>query len=168
METRNPLTPTPTTENFVELLQKFIHLRPKLILPDRVVRFKQQISESFKNSKTGGPDDFHFIFHIFIILAQRDSPPTMGELSADLNTPFSTATRIVDGLVQSHFVERFSDPDDRRIVRVQMTSNGREFYQTFLDYNQDRIEHLLNNFSTEEKCQLYHLMSKLLDSLESG
>jgi DNA-binding MarR family transcriptional regulator len=165
METNTASTSTPSITQFVDLLQRFIRLRPKLIFPDHVVRFKQQMIEKFRNSTMGGVEDYHFIFHIFVILSQKEKPPTMGELSAELNTPFSTSTRIVDGLVQGQFLERFSDTDDRRVVRVRMTETGRSFYQTFLGFNQERIELLLKDFSDEEKSQLYFLMNKLLDSM---
>lgn len=165
MEINSDSSTAPTPRQFMDLLQRFIRLRPNLILPDHVVRFKQQVIESLKDSKMGGVEDYHFIIHIFILLAYRQTPPTMGELSADLNTPFSTATRIVDWLVQGHFVERFSDHADRRIVRVRMTETGQQFYQTFLDDNEQRVAQLLKNFSSDEKLQLLQLMNKLLDSL---
>ena len=168
METNNRIAEAPTIDQFVDLLQRFIRLRPNLMLPEHAVRFKQQMIESLRNSKMGGVDDFHFVFHVFTILGSHQVPPTMGELSAELNTPFSTATRIIDWLVQSQFVERFSDTDDRRIVRVRMSETGQGFYQTFLSFNQQRIEMLLRDFSDEEKAQLYYFMDKLINSIKIG
>ena len=168
METNAETTESPEPLQFVELLQRFIRLRPKLILPDHIIRFKQEVIEWLKNSKLGGSEDYHFIILIINILSHRETPPTMGELSADLNTPFSTATRIIDWLVQSNFVERFSDPEDRRIVRVRMKDTGLQFYQQFLVNNEQRIMHILRNFSADEKIQLLQLMNKLLDSLAEG
>ena len=91
----------------------------------------------------------------------------MSELSTELNVPMSTATRIVDWLVHGDMVERVNDPNDRRVVRVGMSRNGRELYETGMTYNKQRITRLLKDFSGEEQTQLLKLMNKLFDSLMS-
>lgn len=151
-------------EELFELLQKFIRLRPNLLLPEHVVQFQQEM-DSLRGSGASGLEDYTFLFRIFIILAQSEKPPTMGELSASLDVPLSTATRIVDWLVRGNFVARIQDSKDRRVVRVDMTKNGRQYYQTCMAYNKQGIVQLLDNFTSKEQVQLLHLMSKLLDSL---
>ena len=165
METIPQSPAPPTASQFVDLLQNFIRLRPNLILPEHIVRFKQQVIESLKNSKMGGANDYHFIIHIIVLLAHHDTAPTMGELSTELNIPLSTATRLMDWLVQSNYLVRFSDPDDRRIVRIKMSEHGTQFYKTFLELSTIRVEKLLSNFSEDEKSQLLYLMDKLMNSM---
>jgi DNA-binding MarR family transcriptional regulator len=113
----------------------------------------------------GGADDYHFIIHIIVLLANRSSAPTMGELSTGLNIPLSTATRLMDWLVQSNYLIRFSDPDDRRIVRIKMSEQGNQLYKIFLERTTIRVEKLLSTFSEDEKSQLFYLMDKLMNSL---
>jgi DNA-binding MarR family transcriptional regulator len=152
------------TDQFFGLVQRFIHMRPKLVVPEHVARFKQQM----QNLKLGGAnnqEDRAFIFRIFIILVRSTTPPTMGELSMELGIPLSSATRIVDALVGANFIERINDANDRRVVRVQMTKTGREIYQTAMDFNKQRISHMLSKFTPEEQTQLLYLMNKLFDSL---
>jgi DNA-binding MarR family transcriptional regulator len=152
------------TDRFFELVQRFIHMRPKLVVPEHVARFKQQM----QNLKLGGAnnhEDRAFIFRIFIILERSATSPTMGELSTELGIPLSSATRIVDGLVSANFIERIQDANDRRVVRVQMSKAGQEIYQTAMDFNKQRISHMLSNFTPEEQTQLLYLMNKLFDSL---
>ena len=151
-------------DQFVELVQRFVHLRPKLVVPEYVARFKQQM-QTLKISGANNPEDRTFIFRIFIVLARSETPPTMGELSTELGVPLSTATRIVDGLVNVNFIERINDANDRRVVRVQMTKVGREIYQNAMDFNKQRISHMLYKFTPEEQTQLLYLMNKLFDSL---
>jgi DNA-binding MarR family transcriptional regulator len=158
------MTTDPIADQFFELVQRFIHLRPKLVVPDYVVRFKQQM----QNLKLGGAanqEDRAFIFRIFIILERSGTPPTMGELSMELGIPLSSATRLVDGLVGANFIERIADKNDRRIVRVQMSKTGREIYQAVMEFNKQRIVHMLGKFTPEEQTQLLYLMNKLFDSL---
>jgi len=149
-----------TAEQFMELIRRYISLRPKLVLPEHVVQFKKKM-ESFKNSS----EDRAFVFRILMLLSQNDEPLTMSELSSELNVPMSTATRIVDGLVRGGMAERGNDANDRRVVRVGMSQNGRELYETGMAYNKQRISKLLKNFTAEEQTQLLNLMNKLFDAL---
>ena len=156
-----------TEENageFAELLQSFIRLRPRFRVPEHIVRFKQQM-ETLRQSSGGDPEDHFFLIRVFIILSHSENAPTMGELSSELDIPLSSATRIVDWLVSAKFVERIPDANDRRIVRIQPSENGRQFYKTALDFNKKRITHMLNNFSADEQKQLLQLMTKLFNSL---
>ncbi len=154
-----------TAEQFVNLIQRYICLRPKMILPEHIVKFKQKM-EGLKGANAS-PDDHSFLFRILILLAQSEKPATMSELSTELNVPMSTATRIVDWLVQGDMVERVNDPNDRRVVRVGMSENGRALYETGMTYNRQRMEKLLISFSSDEQTQLLKLMNKLFDSLVS-
>jgi DNA-binding MarR family transcriptional regulator len=151
-------------DQFFELVQRFIHLRPKLVLPENVARFRQQMQD-LKIGGASNQEDRAFVFRIFIILERSGTPPTMGELSTELGIPLSSATRIMDGLVSGNFIERIPDESDRRVVRVQMTGTGREIYQAAMEFNKERIAHLLSKFTLEEQTQLLYLMNKLFDSL---
>ena len=152
-----------TAEQFLELVQRYIHLRPKLILPEHVLQLKKRL-EAFKGSGYNA-EDHAFVFRILILLSRTAEPLTMGELSSDLAVPMSTATRIVDGLVRAGMAERVNDANDRRIVRVGMSQNGRKSYETGMAYNKQRISKLLKDFSSEEQMQLLNLMNKLFDAL---
>ena len=158
------MTTDQITNQFFELVQRFIHLRPKLVLPENVARFRQQMQD-LKIGGASNQEDRAFVFRIFIILERSGTPPTMGELSTELGIPLSSATRIVDGLVNGNFIERIPDESDRRVVRVQMTTNGREIYQAAMEFNKQRLVHMLSKFTPEEQTQLLYLMNKLFDSL---
>ena len=150
-------------EQFVELLQRFVRLRLDLMLPEHLIQFKQQVEQSRGNS--GSLDDITFLFRIFTVLAQAETPPTMGELSSELGVPLSTATRIVDWLVRANFAERMSDAHDRPVVRVRMTGSGEQLYQVGMEYNKQQIKQVLKTFTAEEQAQLLRLLNKLVDAL---
>jgi DNA-binding MarR family transcriptional regulator len=150
-------------EQFMELVQRYMSLRPKLILPEHVVQFKKKM-EALRSSgyQTG---DHTSVFRILMLLSKNIEPLTMGELSSQLDVPMSTATRIVDGLVRGGMVERVNDPNDRRVVRVGMSKTGRDLYEAGMAYNKQRITKLLKGFTAEEQTQLLTLMNKLFDAL---
>ncbi len=150
-------------EQFVDLVQRYMRLRPRLIQPEYVREFKKKMA-SLKNASHSA-EDHEFLFRIFVLLSENKEPTTMSELSSTLNVPMSTATRIVDGLVKNGMAERVPDPNDRRIVRVGMSKMGREIYEMGMAYNKQRIAKLLKDFTTEEQEELLRLMNKLFDAL---
>ena len=152
-----------TAEQFIDLVQRYIRLRPRLIHPEHVVQFRKKMA-SLKNAGYSS-EDHEFLFRIFALLSQNQEPVTMSELSSTLNVTMSTATRIVDGLVKNDMAERVHDANDRRIVRVGMSKNGRELYEMGMAYNKQRIAKLLKDFTAEEQEQLLKLMNKLFDAL---
>jgi len=152
-----------TAEQFMEMIQRYMTLRPKLILPEHVAQFKKKMEALRGSGYQHG--DHAFVFRILMLLSQNVEPISMSELSLQLDVPLSTATRIVDGLVQGGMVERVNDLNDRRVVRVAMSENGRELYQTGRSYSKQRIAKLLKDFTVDEQTQLLNLMNKLLDAL---
>ena len=55
---------------------------------------------------------------------------SMQALADQLQLAVSTVTRLVDQLVDKRFVERQSNPRDRRICQVQLTAEGRRLLHT--------------------------------------
>ncbi len=156
-----------TADRFLLLVQRFIRLRPRLAFPDEnMAALKKQMRHLRETSK-GSHEDRVFMFRIPLLLAQRESPPTMGELSAELGIPLSSATRMADCLVRAKIVERCNDPRDRRIVRLCITDNGRDLIRIGTQYMKVRIVQLLSHFSAEEQEQLLRLTTKLIDSIEA-
>jgi DNA-binding MarR family transcriptional regulator len=158
------LTSDQIANQFLELFQRAISIRHNLNPPEHLVNLKRQL-ERFN---PGGGDlqtNFMLLFRVFAILEHKEAPPTMGEMSAELNIPLSSATRTVDWLVSSNIVERINDPDDRRVVRIRLTKTGLKLYQTEMDYRKNQIKRLLAHFSPEERQQLLHLLTKALDLL---
>jgi len=152
-------------EQFFDLMQRFVRARPRFVAPRPLARFKREL-ESMGGAE-GKPDDRTSVHRVLMTLAQATHPPSMGELSAELGVPLSTATRAVDWLVAGAFVERVADPADRRTVRVRMTPKGQKIHQAFVDFNRQRIARILRAFTPAEQAQLLKLMNRLLDSFQA-
>jgi DNA-binding MarR family transcriptional regulator len=90
----------------------------------------------------------------------------MGDLSRILGVPFSTVTRTVDWLVNNSYVQRLPDPEDRRVVRVELTAAGKELCEAMNDLLLESAEQLLQDFSLEERKEFGRLLGKLVDKLE--
>jgi DNA-binding MarR family transcriptional regulator len=152
---------------FVQLVQRFLRLHPRLVFPDeRVASMREQLRD-LKASSAANPEERVFLFRILAILRQSETPPTMGELGAELGLPLSSATRMADGLVRANLAERCADPNDRRVVRLCMTDGGRQFIEMGLSFVRERIVQVLNHFSAREQAQLLRLVTKLIDSMQA-
>jgi DNA-binding MarR family transcriptional regulator len=116
-----------------------------------------------KISQVNAGDVFHTIGFVF---SRQDEPITMGDLSRIMGVPFSTATRTADWLVNNGYVQRLADPEDRRVVRVELTGAGKELYQTMNNLLLESAEQVLHNFSPQERKELGRLLGKLVNNLE--
>lgn len=91
---------------------------------------------------------------------------TMGELSNELSVPLSTATRIADWLVENGYLQRLSDPEDRRVVRVELTPRGKELYKVAENHIRQRVQQILKSLSDEEREKLFSLLGKVVSALK--
>jgi DNA-binding MarR family transcriptional regulator len=156
--------PEKTAEQILELFQQLALQRVSLVPPEHVIHLQKQL-ERTEHGSGNRIANFPLLLRIFIVLMNKEIPPTMGELGAELETPLSSTTRIVDWLVSANIIERVDDPDDRRIVRVRLTGDGRRICQIGMDYNKKQIMKMLAIFSPEEQQQLLRLMDKFVNTI---
>lgn len=91
---------------------------------------------------------------------------TMGELSAAMAVPMSTATRIVDWMVDNKYAARLAEPHDRRVVRVTLTDSGKTLHQNISTHVSERVRHILSCLSLEERNMLFRLVGKVVSALQ--
>lgn len=74
----------------------------------------------------------------------------MGAIADALGMPISTATGIVDRLVERKLVQRVEAPDDRRVVVVGVTEAGTTLITDLLQARQSNMERMINRLSNDE------------------
>ena len=75
----------------------------------------------------------------------------------------SDTSRIVDRLVTKELVKKITCKNDRRLVDVIITENGKKLLER-LDSRQDEIDGVLGNLSEKEA----NILSDLLDKIRDG
>ena len=157
-----------TRKDVIDILLRLFYLRRRLRgkVPEPVLDVKASIQEHNLREKIGQINDQDVFFTIGFVFSRQSEPITMGDLSRILGVPFSTATRTADWLVNNGYVRRLADPDDRRVVRVELTEAGKELYRAMNDLLLESAEQFLRNFSLEERKELGRLLGKLVDNLE--
>ncbi len=86
---------------------------------------------------------------------------TMTDLSEALGVPLSTATRLVERLIQKGLVTRSRIEDDRRVVRVELSAEGKEMQKTFLGKRLEMSRSMLTPLTPGEREIFIELMRKI-------
>ncbi len=90
----------------------------------------------------------------------------MKELAARLRVEPSTATRAVQRLENDGLVERFTSPEDGRVVLVRITDEGRRRHDSVATRRSTAMMHILSEFEPDERAQLADLMDRLIASID--
>jgi DNA-binding MarR family transcriptional regulator len=98
----------------------------------------------------------------------RDGPLTMGELARRVGVTEKTATGLVDRLERDGHLARERDPEDRRVVRVRLTSGGAALYRR-IDGDMERVViRMLALLDAPDRKALGRILEKLLARLEEA
>lgn len=159
---------------------------PQQPYSEQATRFTEELTEVLANIVSHPPDEIiqlanrvvgvqskgkpRFISHLAALhrvtsILYRQPNSTMGELGQALSVPLYTVTRLVDSLVENGLADRLSNPDDRRIVRVTLTDNGRRFHEVMKSHVTQKVERLMAYLTPEERNVLITLLHKVTASL---
>jgi DNA-binding MarR family transcriptional regulator len=102
-----------------------------------------------------------FIVHVLA----HESDITMNELADRTATDQSSVSLAVGRLVEEGHVERVSNSEDRRQVRLSLTKKGRALVRRAPPAAQERILESVSAMSATERRQLMKLLDKLVTGL---
>lgn len=105
-----------------------------------------------------------------VLAALRRSGPehrlTAGELARQTLVTTGGLTLRVRRLEQEGYVRRERDPEDNRMVYVELTASGRELVDRAADAHFENLSRMLGRLSTDERKALAQLLGRLYDSLQ--
>lgn len=99
------------------------------------------------------------MFALYFMRIKRSS-----DISKYLNVDGSSVTRMLDRLEKKQFIQRVSDPEDRRSVLIQLTEEGRDVTLRAIPLAESAIDKLTGCLTFEEKQNLLHCLGKIVDS----
>lgn len=151
------------------LIQRFIQLRRyfRINSPEIMHTLGRRLSETRNSCSSNEIADPALFYNIGMVFSMQQGPITMGELSRELDVPLSTATRIMDWLVNQNYAQRYPDPNDRRIVRVGLTEDGLQVYSALNEIILESSQKILRLFTQDELTTLEQLLAKALDAIEN-
>ncbi|MFE6224089.1 MarR family winged helix-turn-helix transcriptional regulator [Streptomyces sp. NPDC057854] len=98
-----------------------------------------------------------------------DTPPRMADLAARLEVVPRAVTSLVDGLETAGRVHRVPDPSNRRVIRIELTDEGRATLRELRSARRAAAEDILAPLTAEQREVLGGLLTALAGPLpESG
>ncbi|MFH8573602.1 MarR family winged helix-turn-helix transcriptional regulator [Streptomyces sp. NPDC017993] len=93
----------------------------------------------------------------------RAAPPRMADLAERLEVVPRAVTTLVDALEANGAVRRVPDPDNRRVVRIELTDTGRSTLRALRSARRAAAEDILAPLTAEQREVLGELLSTLVD-----
>ncbi|MFJ6086873.1 MarR family winged helix-turn-helix transcriptional regulator [Streptomyces sp. NPDC092369] len=97
-------------------------------------------------------------------LSHWGSPPRMADLAERLEVVPRAVTTLVDGLEANGKVRRVPDPTNRRVIRIELTDDGREALRGLHRSRRSAAEEILAPLTSEQR----EVFGGLLDTLVDG
>jgi DNA-binding MarR family transcriptional regulator len=89
---------------------------------------------------------------------------TMGQLASHLRLDSSTLSRTVDGLEGKGLVERWGDDQDRRIVWVQLSEEGRKLCVDIHDSNDAYVRDVFQHITAAKRQSVIDAFETLVEA----
>ena len=90
------------------------------------------------------------------------------ELAEMMEVEKATAGRMIDRLVANGWVERRSEPGDKRVKRVYLTREAERVHKRIWRVAEETVETALADLSARESKQLFTLLQRVKETLVSG
>ncbi|MGP4009346.1 MarR family winged helix-turn-helix transcriptional regulator [Streptomyces sp. 4N124] len=101
-------------------------------------------------------------------LAHYDAPPRMADLAERLEVVPRAVTSLVDGLEASGKVRRVPDPSNRRVIRIELTDDGRKALGELHGARRAAADEILAPLTHVERAVLGTLLDTLVDKAHHG
>jgi DNA-binding MarR family transcriptional regulator len=93
----------------------------------------------------------------------NEASPRMADLAERLEVVPRAVTTLVDALEEHGAVRRAPDPANRRVIRIELTDEGRSMLRKLRAARQSAAEDLLRPLTSRQRAQLGGLLSTLID-----
>lgn len=104
-------------------------------------------------------------FHTLSILYQRSAVP-MSELAGELKISKQQLTPLIAKLIDNHMAVRIPDEHDRRVVKIEMTPEGRLAYQRIGAEIKQNLMNRLKKIPEADLLELEQLLSRINEILQ--
>ena len=95
-----------------------------------------------------------------IFLSQNKKVP-MSDIADYFHIELSSATSLVNKLFEQKLIERHTDADDRRLVRISVTSEGKTLLKQAMCERRKKLEKILSFLSEKERFDLLTILETL-------
>lgn len=116
----------------------------------------------------------HNVTHLSILQIQtlvflnhnRDKNISMSDIAGYFRIELPSATSLVNKLAMQKLVERHADKNDRRLVLITLTNEGKTMFNEAMCARRKKLEKLLSYLSEKEKSDLSSIFKTLYNKLQ--
>ena len=99
-------------------------------------------------------------YRTLVVLASR-GPQNLAGLADSVGVTPATATRMCDRLVRKDLIRRRTERDDRRQLRVALTTKGRSLVDAVTERRRREIGRIVREIPVDEQVVLVHTLGRL-------
>jgi DNA-binding MarR family transcriptional regulator len=107
--------------------------------------------------------EYELLVMLVISLDKDKTASTVTEISNLLKITPAGVTHLINPLEQAGYIERLQDPNDRRIVRIGLTSKGTQVAEALISEVQENLIGLIKYLGEEDSKTLIRLLSKAIE-----
>ena len=137
--------------NYLDIQEKLLSLMPV---------WNYQIAKPFKQLLDEGIS--LEMYYCIRTLEWAGGAATMSEIAGWTKMPKQQMTKMVNRLVEQNFVTRFDDPEDRRIVKIQLTDKATDFIGYFMEHDASCFRPLLDQMGQEDLDEFGNALDRLI------
>lgn len=102
----------------------------------------------------------------FLVFLHDTDASNVSGISRQWNISQSVATRMIDRLVEKEMVERERDRDDRRVVHVRLTKEGKRFVDKVCAERDENIRGIFSVLDEKERSAVLEILKKINENFE--
>lgn len=153
----------PDSSSKAEFLQQWHHALAPYNIGYKVKLVSQLMYRDFlERLEPYGLTPFHYL--VLCCLWEEDGLSTSG-IADKLKQLGATLTGVVDRMESRNLVYRERNPDDRRIVRIWLTDEGKQLMTTLPPIGAETIGQATEGFSKAEKESLSVLLDRVIHNM---
>lgn len=99
-------------------------------------------------------------------MLDKSGNSSMSDLAKCMGVTTAAMTGVVDRLVRDGYVVRSSDPADRRVINIQLTSKGNKAVEMIHAHRRETLIKLFDVLSSSEREEYLRLLGKIKDGIK--
>ena len=98
------------------------------------------------------------IQHLILEVLRQAEGLSAGEIGKILTLDAATLSGVLDRLAEGEWIEKRTDPEDKRYLRIYMTDKARDILPALVKEREEANESVLGGLTTEERILLRRLL----------
>lgn len=140
----------------------------KTVTPNTMIDMMFTISRLMKSEMSYTNNLMHLsVLQIqTLMFIHKNNKTTMSAIAENFQIELPSATSLITKLSDQKLVTRLDDPNDRRLVLITLTEEGKSLLERAMRERRRKLENILSYLSSQEKVQLTHILETLNSKLQ--